>query len=1521
MHRLALVLLSCCVAICAEAQTITQAAPTSDGQKITRAVNFGISSAASVKGGHTMPPSPSAVGVSGPIAAAATGPSVTSVSPASGLSGSSITITGSGFGSTQGTSSVALVGITTNGTAQITSWSDSSIVAIVPSLPPLPSARYTLQVKVAGAIGTSPFFLANPAIYGSLLPSRASTGSVVTINGFNFGSSQGSSTVTVSGTVAQVTSWSAGFINFVVPSNQALGVHNVQVTVGGVGSNTASLMVSTSPFISYFGPPLTQESNSLDINAAPVGQEITINGANFGSSQGSSTVTFNGVNAIPTSWSSQAITVPVPAGSTTGNVVVTVNAKASNGVQFMVSPPVADGGVGFVQGGYSNIPICDGANAAMVINFPADELAGDLDVAAVSWRDTIPNSITSTTNLFVAKTFLQSSTVNTSGYGQTAITYEPNMPGGPTTFTWGWNWCPTSPEVRIVEYKGVSQSSTGNPATDFDGAPLLQASSGTTADSGFETTSNQNDVLIGVGMAGNSLSITAPGVNYTSRVITPGGNIHEDRIVTSTGSYDATASMSASGKWVMGMLAAKELPNQAPVVDAGPEQTINLPTNTATLGGTVTDDGLPNNTLTISWTQVSGPGTVTFSSPSTALTNVTFPVAGTYVLQLAASDSQLSASSNVTVTVNGNNPVIVNAGPNQTITLPQNAVTLSGSVTGNKVLSTAWSFTSGPAPAQFGNTGSLTTTAVFAQSGVYVLTLTAFTGSYSASSTVTITVNQLSGVPNSPSLVLTPTSAGPVTVGGSQSIQATLQDASGNPVANAAVTFTVSGANVAVSQLTTNASGIATFSYKGSHAGVDTVIATSTFGPLNVASNPSMISWVTSAGGTAGVTLSPQGVSPPLGLGGLVGAFTDSNGAVILAVSIGATPKTFVVPTGATQFQLGVDDDKFSDNAGSYTVKVNGTTVTVPPTAMPWNWVSGGLNTNFQYGIRDGSAPLIVLTQLASGEGVSVAYQSGTVSVATCCFPFTNADGDTADITDGLTGSTGTFFPTQYMKSLVYMVGQTAKFTAFVIDSAGSPSANVPVVLNVTGANAQQLTGSTDVTGTVVFSYKGVFAGVDTVQAQASPSSTTTYISNQSTVTWTAFTNPPPVGTITISPPSPPSTPVGQSQTFTVQASDSSGNPVANLPVTLLISPVNTQQLTGTTDSSGSVMFSYVGNNAGTDYVQAQAIISSQVQFTKAVPLTWTSSGGGNGGGSCGCVAQGWIGSPTVGSVVKSQVSIMVASGITLTSGTLTFWPTSNPSAVTTLNSNTTGSGTIGMFDATTLASGGYTIQLNASANGMTQVSQITVSVVGNNKPGRMTSTVTEFKVPLAGIPISITRTYDSLDRSRIEDFGFGWRLGTFIDLSVDSHNNVTFNFNGQKITFFFTPVPQSFFGIWLVPAYTPQAGVHGSLISNGCDGLLNLQGSLVCFPSTGQTYQPTLYQYTDPIGRSYTITSSGQLQSIQDLNGNSLTVTPTGITSNVSGVEVAFVRDGSGRITKITDLNGKNYTYTYDTSGNLQSV
>jgi hypothetical protein len=92
--------------------------------------------------------------------------------------------------------------------------------------------------------------------------------------------------------------------------------------------------------------------------------------------------------------------------------------------------------------------------------------------------------------------------------------------------------------------------------------------------------------------------------------------------------------------------------NAAPVVSAGPDQSIVFPA-TATLTGSVSDDGRPNppGTTTKQWTQVAGPPGVTFGSPGSTTTTATFPTAGVYTLRLTANDSALTSSDDVVITV------------------------------------------------------------------------------------------------------------------------------------------------------------------------------------------------------------------------------------------------------------------------------------------------------------------------------------------------------------------------------------------------------------------------------------------------------------------------------------------------------------------------------------------------------------------------------------------------------------------------------------------------------------------------------------------------------------------------------------------------------------------------------------------------------------------------------------------------------------------------------------------------------
>src|SRR5205814_1355182 len=83
-------------------------------------------------------------------------------------------------------------------------------------------------------------------------------------------------------------------------------------------------------------PPPT--ITNLNPTSGAVGTGVTITGTNLGTA---GTVTFNGTAAATTSWSATSIVTSMPAGVTTGNVVVTVGGIASNGVSFTVAgtPP------------------------------------------------------------------------------------------------------------------------------------------------------------------------------------------------------------------------------------------------------------------------------------------------------------------------------------------------------------------------------------------------------------------------------------------------------------------------------------------------------------------------------------------------------------------------------------------------------------------------------------------------------------------------------------------------------------------------------------------------------------------------------------------------------------------------------------------------------------------------------------------------------------------------------------------------------------------------------------------------------------------------------------------------------------------------------------------------------------------------------------------------------------------------------------------------------------------------------
>ncbi len=86
--------------------------------------------------------------------------------------------------------------------------------------------------------------------------------------------------------------------------------------------------------------------------------------------------------------------------------------------------------------------------------------------------------------------------------------------------------------------------------------------------------------------------------------------------------------------------------------------------------------------------------------------------------------------------------------------------------------------------------------------------------------------------------------------------------------------------------------------------------------------------------------------------------------------------------------------------------------------------------------------------------------------------------------------------------------------------------------------------------------------------------------------------------------------------------------------------------------------------------------------------------------------------------------------------------------------------GELGVWDTSLLENDEYVLQLEVIASdGTTNVTQRTVGLTGNLKLGNFRLAFTDMVLPLAGIPVEIVRTYDTLVADRRGELGYGWNL------------------------------------------------------------------------------------------------------------------------------------------------------------------
>jgi len=247
-------------------------------------------------------------------------PAITSISHNYGAPGAVNTITGTNFGATQGTSTV-----TFNGTAATpTAWSATSITVPVPAGASSGNIVVTVLGKASKGVAFSVY--PDPTITG-ISPTSGQVGTLITVTGTNLKDPENEGLVEFNGATVTPVSVTATTVTLTVPTGASSG----KVSVMSSGVLVASQVFTVT---SAVAPKIT----SISHNYGAPGAVDTITGTNFGATQGSSTVTFNGAAATPTAWSATSVTVPVPGNATTGNVVVTVGGQASNGVAFTVYP-------------------------------------------------------------------------------------------------------------------------------------------------------------------------------------------------------------------------------------------------------------------------------------------------------------------------------------------------------------------------------------------------------------------------------------------------------------------------------------------------------------------------------------------------------------------------------------------------------------------------------------------------------------------------------------------------------------------------------------------------------------------------------------------------------------------------------------------------------------------------------------------------------------------------------------------------------------------------------------------------------------------------------------------------------------------------------------------------------------------------------------------------------------------------------------------------------------------------------
>jgi len=207
-------------------------------------------------------------------------------------------------------------------------------------------------------------------------------------------------------------------------------------------------------------------------------------------------------------------------------------------------PPDAFVPVAYVQGASINP---NSLITSTAVAYPAAQVAGHTNLVAIGWlekgntvvsvTDTAGNAYTQAGHLVntVGQDLYYANGIAASASNTVTVTM-----AGPSTYL----------DLRIGEYSGVAA------ATPVDQV-VTAGGTGTAVDSGnTATTTHWHDMLVSASTVEHAETAGDPA--YTVRILTsPDGNILQDREVTATGAYHATATQNSSGGWVITLVALR----------------------------------------------------------------------------------------------------------------------------------------------------------------------------------------------------------------------------------------------------------------------------------------------------------------------------------------------------------------------------------------------------------------------------------------------------------------------------------------------------------------------------------------------------------------------------------------------------------------------------------------------------------------------------------------------------------------------------------------------------------------------------------------------------------------------------------------------------------------------------------------------------------------------------------------------------------------------------------------------------